>query len=41
MQRTGFRLLKKAAADGHHEAVAIVKASLKQGKMFRWTPPFL
>jgi len=30
------RLLKKAEAEGHREAVAIVKASLKQGKMFRW-----
>jgi len=31
-----YRLLKKAEKDGHHEAVAIVKAHLKQGKMFCW-----
>ncbi len=30
------RVLKKAEADGHHEAVALIKASLKQGKMFKW-----
>ena len=35
------RLLKKAEADGHSEAVAIIKANLKQGKMFRWSSPFL
>jgi hypothetical protein len=30
------RLLLKAEKDGHHEAVAYVKAHLKMGKIFRW-----
>lgn len=28
------RVLNKAEADGHHEAVAIIRRNLKQGKMF-------
>ena len=30
------RLLLKAEKDGHHEAVAYIKAHLKMGKIFRW-----
>ncbi|MDD4309458.1 MAG: hypothetical protein PHO32_03690 [Candidatus Cloacimonetes bacterium] len=30
------RLLNQAIKDGHHEAVAIVKANLKKGKIMRW-----
>jgi chorismate mutase len=30
------RLLAQATKDGHHEAVAIVKANLKKGKIMRW-----
>lgn len=30
------RLLAQATRDGHHEAVAIVKANLKKGKIMRW-----
>jgi len=30
------RLLSKAEKDGHHEAVAYIKAHLKMGKIFRW-----
>jgi hypothetical protein len=30
------RLLHKAEKDGHHEAVAIIKANLKKGKIIRW-----
>lgn len=30
------RLLKRAEKDGHHEAVAIVKAQLKKGRIMRW-----
>jgi len=30
------RLLAQATKDGHHEAVAIVKANLRKGKIMRW-----
>ena len=30
------RLLAQATKDGHHEAVAIIKANLKKGKIMRW-----
>lgn len=33
------RLLAQATKDGHHEAVAIVKANLKKGKIMRWETP--
>jgi len=31
-----FRLLLQAEKDGHHEAVAVIKANLKKGKIMRW-----
>jgi len=30
------RLLIQATKDGHHEAVSIIKANLKKGKVMRW-----